>query len=264
MYKMMIVDDESIVVEGIKDTIPWGDYNVSVGATAGDGLEALEKLSIYQPDIIIVDIRMPGMGGLEFIENAKDVLPKVKIIVISAFEHFSYAQRAIELGVSCYLVKPIQKTAIITKVKSCIDEINAANTDKDSTQITIDVNQIESSGNSSVNISGNEPKNYAIREACRYIGSHAYKDISLVETAEHVALTPTYLSAMFKQEMGISFIEYVKNIRMEKAKEMLLNTNKKTYEICLELGYKSVQYFTTLFRETSGMTPKEYREKNRS
>lgn len=246
MYQMMIVDDEAIVVEGIRTTIPWENYDVCVAATAGSGKEALIKLDACRPDLIIADIRMPGMDGLDFIKAVKERYPDTLFIVISAFRQFSYAQRAIELGVRCYLVKPIREDELIDRVRDCIQELKQTQARQNlprQTPLPPDPGV----------------QNHIIQKACHYIDRHVYEEISLVETARHVALTPSYLSAVFKQAMGLSFIEYVKKIRIEKAKELLRNTNKKSYEICSELGYKSVQYFSTLFRESVGMTPKEYR-----
>lgn len=410
MYKMMIIDDESIVVEGIRDTIPWIEYGIDVGETAENGIEALEKLQTYHPDIILVDIRMPEMDGLLLIEKAKAIQPAVKFIIISAFEQFSYAQRAIELGVRFYLVKPLLEQDIVEKVQLCIAEIE---TEKNQNQeqnelerfqnnqaaqyiigcwlseISVDQDQLISAFNQlgfpydkdyyclallrpipsggpyssdtlkRINkhlseflmyyllfeysntiivclfvcntpidqtqgkilpkieklfeqsdrgldaatlldllprtcslsdcprmlfrmLSNKNMKNHKggknagqilpldsgeslfhsriIRDACNYMNSRAYLDISLIGVAKHVSLSPTYLSALFKQEMGISFIEYLKHHRVERAKHLLVQTNLKVYEICSELGYKSVQYFTTLFKESVGMTPMEYRE----
>ena len=410
MYRMMIVDDERFVVEGIRDTIPWQEYQVEVGATASDGVEALEKLRIYHPEIIIVDIRMPGMDGLAFIEKAKTIVPGIHFIVISAFEQFSYAQRAIELGVRFYLVKPIQELEIIEKVRQCIAELQSAATiPPDAVPSEVAAQYIVGCWLTNIHVTrerlvqaferlsfphgqdfyalalirpadpaqhppvqqlgglvaelhahlngvlrhyllienihatticlftDNDPfhtvhlrlcrtlkalslqmasryglpllvdilpqacslqecpahlakmlaqtaplskcavspttpaltdhyaeensfRNRVVRNACRYMDSRAFQDISLIDVAEHVFVTPTYLSALFKQEMGLSFIEYLKKHRIERAKQMLRETNLKVYEICTELGYKSVQYFSTLFRESVGMTPVEYRE----
>lgn len=249
MYKMMIIDDEIIVAEGIRDTIPWKKYQVDAGAIADNGLTALSLCRTYHPDIILVDIQMPGMNGLDFIEKAQKILPNAVFIIISAYEKFSFAQRALELGVRFYLVKPIQEADIIDKVKKCILLLQS--------RISL-----HSSDNMS-SMHTNKEDDFCrtvIREACSFIETRPFKDISLTDVADHVSLSTSYFSTLFKQEMNISFIDYVKKIKIERACHLLKKTNLKVYEICDILDYKSVQYFTTFFKEYMGMTPMEYRE----
>lgn len=251
MYKMMIIDDEMIVAEGIRDTIPWSKYQVDAGAIADNGLTALNLCISYRPDIILADIQMPGMNGLEFIEKAKELLPNAIFIIISAYEKFSYAQRALELGVRYYLVKPILEKDIVEKVKKCIAVLQTSS-QSSTPEKTSGFPEISRD---------NDFHRMVIKEACNYIETRPCKSISLTDVANHVALSPAYFSTLFKQEMQLSFIEYVKKHKIERACHLLSHTNLKVYEICDELDYKSVQYFTTLFKECTGITPLEYREK---
>ena len=125
LYRMMIVDDEPYVVEGIRDSIPWSKYGVQVCAEAYDGLSALEKARQTRPDIIIADIRMPELNGMAFIEQARAFLPEAKFILISAFAEFEWAQKALSLGVLQYLVKPVRMTEIIDAVKRAASALSA-------------------------------------------------------------------------------------------------------------------------------------------
>ena len=100
-----------------------------------------------------------------------------------------------------------------------------------------------------------------IKKVQEYIHAHISSNVSLADVAEHMALSSSYLSRLFRKKTGTSFIEYVKNAKIERAKELLRSTNLKVYEICDCLGYQSLQYFTTLFKNTTGMTPLEYKQK---
>lgn len=102
-----------------------------------------------------------------------------------------------------------------------------------------------------------------IGAALEYIKKYSSRDLSLGEVAEHVNLNPSYLSRIFKEETGIQFVEYVRNVKMELAKELLKNSSKKIYEICEELGYQNVQYFSTIFKTATGMTPLEFKKSGR-
>lgn len=109
MYKVMIVDDEKFIRKSIRNRIEWGKYGLAVEAEAGNGEEALRLLEEIRPEVILVDIRMPVMDGLAFIEEAKKRLPKSYYVVMSAYNDFSYAKKAIQLGVEDYILKPVEE-----------------------------------------------------------------------------------------------------------------------------------------------------------
>jgi two-component system response regulator YesN len=538
MYTLLIADDERIMVEGIKTSIDWASYDIEVAGIAYNGNEALEKAKELKPDIILTDIRMPGITGIEMIKQLKAIKQDAKVIVISAYEQFEYAQAAINLGVLSYLTKPLKKQNILDEVIKARDIIAKEREEKESlrrleklyernipilrehylnsmmmgsikvsgnlisqfdiykidlgckntgvfvcsidnieeaadeffeksiqmlnlilidtinhtlpsdisrvtfqsynneivtvyslngryedseeqikeysrrikdnyfneteTSISIGVgciyedisdisrsyheaskalnyrevrghntvisfNEIENSeksqsfvledlndilvsiergitscdskevlhyvgditarlksskvpfyyvqqvycqlvsvllrtifdmsikpeqiysANSDLYIElfkyksfdeldkwykkiivntcnilskNNESRmNSVINRAIEYMQNHCGEDITLLDVAEHVSFNHQYFSRLFKEETGVQFIEYMKKLKIEKAKELLKNSNKKVYEICDELGYQSVQYFSTLFKSVTGMTPHEYKTK---
>lgn len=106
MHKLLIVDDEWMIREGLEKTVPWNEWDIEVVGTAKNGCEALEKLQELTVDILLTDIRMPKMTGLELIEVCKQQYPSMKIVLLSGHDEFSYAQKALRLGVSDYLLKP--------------------------------------------------------------------------------------------------------------------------------------------------------------
>jgi two-component system response regulator YesN len=248
MYKMMIVDDEPNVVEGIRDSIKWGKYGVKVCATAYDGADALKKSYQTKPDIVIADIRMPEMNGLDMISQMRSNLPGAVFIVISAFEHFEYAKRAINMGVTAYLTKPVRAREIIEKVVEAVEKLGG-----------------KSLACGEGVALGTEPGACydVIEDAKRFIERNRRRrmDVSLEEVAAHVSLSGAYFSRLFKKETGILFVEYMKQKKLDEAKALLVQTNMKVYDISQRLGYKSVQYFATMFKEREGMTPSEFRSK---
>ncbi|HHW48347.1 MAG TPA: response regulator, partial [Clostridiaceae bacterium] len=123
MYKLMIVDDEFHIRDGIANAIPWNEYGVEIVGEAIDGVEALSKIRALLPDIVITDIQMDNMTGLELAEMLKTEFPKIKIIIISGYDEFDYAKKAVELGVFSYILKPIIPEELIEKVKKLIEEI---------------------------------------------------------------------------------------------------------------------------------------------
>jgi len=239
MYRLIIADDERIVLNGIKNTIDWESLGISVAAWAEDGEEFYRKAIEYAPDIALVDIRMPGMDGLTAIEKLRPILENCQFIIFTAYEDFSYAKKALELGVMAYITKPVLKHEVIEKVQLAVKRLESRKqkeTPKDSQPAAID--QIK-----------------------RYMKSHVDSDYSLMDVAEYMQMNPAYLSRYFKEKTHETFMEYDKRLKMERAMELLQTTNMKTYEIANQLGYKSVQHFSRIFKEYKGMTPMEYRQR---
>ena len=112
----MVVDDEYYVRLGIRETIDWGSYGVELVCEAEDGRKGFELALRFLPDIIITDIKMPGIDGLEFMEKCREAGIQSQFIVLSAHEEFSYAKTALKYGASDYLIKPIHNDQMIEAV----------------------------------------------------------------------------------------------------------------------------------------------------
>ena len=125
MYKLLVVDDEFNIRDGIVNAVPWDTCSVVVAGEAANGIEALEKVEATLPDIVITDINMDDMDGLEFAENLKQKYPHIKVIILSGYDEFDYAKRALQLKVFSYLLKPILPDELIRAVKDVIKEIQA-------------------------------------------------------------------------------------------------------------------------------------------
>ena len=123
MTKILLVEDESIVRKGIALSIDWAEYGAEITDEASNGEEALKKCQSTQPDIVITDIRMPQMDGLEFVKKLREILPDTKVIILSGYEDFNYAKRAIALNVSDYLLKPVNEEELVSAVKKLQKQI---------------------------------------------------------------------------------------------------------------------------------------------
>lgn len=234
MYRLIIADDEKIVLNGIKNTINWERLGIEVAATAENGREFYDKAIEFQPDIALVDIRMPQMDGLVAIEKLKPLIPRCQFIIFTAYEDFHYAKKALELGVMAYITKPVLKNEVIEKAELAIKRLEA----------------------------GREKSQSAIERIKKYMQSHVDSDYTLMDVAEYMQMNPTYLSRYFKEKTHETFMEYDKKLKIERAGDLLTTTSMKTYEIAEKLGYKSVQHFSRIFKESTGMTPIEYRQRS--
>lgn len=238
MYRLVIADDEEIVRNGIRETIDWQALEITVTACVGDG-EALYREAVATgADIALVDIRMPVLDGLSAIERIRKELPGCECIIFTAYEDFSYAKKALELGVMAYITKPVLKEEVIEKVQLAIRRLRKR--EKTPSPPVPD-------------------ETAPISRIRRYVASHL-SSVSLQKTAEHMQMNPAYLSRYFKEKTGENFVDYCKAVKLEKARQLLRETNMKIYEIANTLGYTNAQHFSTIFREIEGLTPLEYRQ----
>lgn len=247
MYKIVIADDEQIELRGIAKTVPWEQCGVRLVGMAENGKELLECALKTQPDIILTDIRMPEFDGLSAVERLKGLLPDCEFLIITAYEEFEYAKKAIELGIAGYIVKPALKQEIIEQIVRVKERLDRRRRSDE------DLSQED-------HLSKSEGRT-AIERAVRYMKSHVDTELSLLEVAEYLHMNPSYFSRYFKEKTGNSFSDTVKAMKIRRAMELLDTTNLKTYEIAARLGYHSVQYFSTLFKRYTGVTPQEYRKK---
>lgn len=125
MYRLMIIDDESVVREGIKTLIPWADYQFEICAEGVDGKDGLKKIMEYSPDLVLIDIKMPGMMGIDVIKEARERGFQGKFTILTGYADFKYAKTAILLGVRAYLLKPIDEDELIQNVEDVLEELEA-------------------------------------------------------------------------------------------------------------------------------------------
>lgn len=254
MIRMIIADDEKIVLDGISNSINWSEYDIEIVAKAQNGAELVEYSREHLPDIILTDICMPGMSGLNAIEELRKLLPNAEFLLVTAYEEFKYAQKAIELGVSCYLVKPLLKQDVVENVLLAKERLYK----KKKALIGIShLRQID--GNGAVQEEEKSSAYNVVERAIEYMHLRLTDGVTLNDVANYVHMNPSYFSRHFKETVGISFTDYITNIKIDKAKYLLRNSDMKVYAISSLLGYTSVQYFSTLFRKITGQTPQEFK-----
>ncbi|WP_416367193.1 response regulator [Paenibacillus sanfengchensis] len=122
MYKVMLVDDERVILEGMSQVVDWGAVGAELVDTAKNGLEALDKMSASRPDVVITDISMPGLDGLGLIEQASAAYPQTRFIMLSGYKEFDYARRAMRYGVKHYLLKPCNEQQIQSALSELLQE----------------------------------------------------------------------------------------------------------------------------------------------
>lgn len=242
MLKLIIVDDEHYTCEGIKKAINWSKYNIEIAGVASDGREAIEIVKNNHIDIIITDIKMRGMNGLDMAEELREMGYEGQIIVMSGYQYFEYAQRAIESNVRKYLVKPVD----IEELEDVISQISKE----------------QSKSKTQYNIKQGSSKQL-ITEMLEYIDEHYNEDIQLSVIAGKHYRDVTYVSKLFKEYVGINYSDYLINKRIEGAKNLLKNTDLSVEDVANKIGYENIVYFRKVFKARTSMSPGQYRKKIR-
>ncbi|WP_163193104.1 response regulator transcription factor [Clostridium thermarum] len=436
MFRVLLVDDEAVIRKGIKNIINWESLGCTVIDEASDGISGMEKIRTLKPDIIVTDIKMPGIDGLDMVKETKELIPHTKIVILTGYRDFEYLQRAIKLGASEYILKPSKIEDITAVIKRVVKELeqwkksqNEIEELKKSLQekipvikqkllydllfnvnikhrsistemdlcslkvekfvlVVIELGGIEESNNyeydvmyqqgvinsfldvysdhftteffvlserrivfivqptvdmediskcardrldvlkdviqscfklsiysvvtevgegyqalhekmkkaiKQLNKESNILHNHIIsfddlkelnkdnealiksriseknieedsmklilRKAVEYIKNNYCESITLNDVAEYTYVSTFYLSRLFTRELGKGFVDYLNEVRIEKAKEYLRQDNYKAYEVAEMVGIKDAHYFSKLFKKYAGMTPSEYKDK---
>ena len=235
--KVLLVDDEIIIRQGFRQLFDWEAHDCEVVGEAADGMEALSQIDALNPDIVTMDINIPIMNGLKVIQLSRMKHPETAFIIVSGYDDFAYCREALRLQITDYILKPVD----YEEFGVCIDNLKIAMFQK----------------KASVESDGQEER--IINKIVRFVQSHLAEEISLSVLAEEFHFSAQYVSQLFKNEIGVNFLTYLTNIRMEKAKKLLLNTDLPIAEISEQSGYGDYRVFTKVFKKSEGVTPSQYR-----
>jgi two-component system, response regulator YesN len=239
MTRVIIVEDEYSAREGMVKLIDNLDSEFTVIAKAENGSDGIRYIRDLHPDIVITDIKMPHMDGLQMIETMRKIGIDCKIVVLSGFADFKFAQRGIQLGISDYILKPIT----ISKVRETLCKLIQKN--------------IDSSGCSN-NIEQPTLYSRVVVDMIHTIDLSYGQRLGLDIFTEKYKLTPEYISTLFTKETGRTFSQYLKNVRIQHAKDLILHSNLKIYEIACQVGYPDQKYFSKVFKECTGMSASQF------
>ncbi len=284
MYNVMLVDDEEEVRIAIEKKINWTELGFNVVGTAGNGFDALDMALERRPDVVMTDINMPFMNGLEFSKQLKAELPTTKFVILSGYDEFEYAKEAIELSVEEYILKPVDSDELyqlFSRLKERLDD----ELDKRRNLETLEKYYQESfpyfkeqlldatiaAGYDNIaadfcmlkDMSSNAHD--LVEKAKDYIKEHYNEsDLSVDRISSVLNVSPNYFSTLFRKKTGHTFVTYLTNLRMEKAKWLLDNTDEKAYIIAGMIGIDEPNYFSYVFKKAYGISPSKYRQKKDS
>lgn len=238
MYSVVLIDDENIILEGLKNIVAWKQFDCEIVGTANDAVSGVKLIRKKCPDILFTDIRMPGMDGLSMISELRQDFPDMQIAILTGYRDFAYAQEAIRLGVTRFLLKPSKMNEIneaLAAMKAKLDILPDSKREMPSSV------------------------NFIVTQALRFMESEYASRLSLQEVADHCFVSQWHLSKLLNRFEGKSFYDILNDIRIRHAKELLENKELKISEISEMTGYTDSAHFARIFRKLTGVSANEYR-----
>lgn len=263
MYKFLLVDDEEIVRRGFRKKIAWAEIGFEFLEPCKNGREAIQRIAQERPDVVMTDICMPLVDGLEVAAYIADRLPEIVVVILSGHDEFEYARCALRNRVVEYLLKPItsrELAALVAKLKTRLDEALCR---RSKLEFTGPQDSFPAADKMSDPINANGPRNLAttkVAEAQKYIERNfAKKKLSVNEICQDLYISPSYLSRLLKRHLGKTFVDALTDFRIEKAKQLLAGSDLNVYTVADAVGYSDPHYFSTIFKKMTGVPPSEYR-----
>lgn len=252
MYKLLVVDDEPIIIKGIRSFVDFDALSISEVYEAFNGEMALESFQTHLPDLVLADINMPKMNGMDFAIAAKSIKPDVKIALVTGYDYFDYAVTALKNGIDDYVLKPVSRKDIQDTLKKLIEKLK---NDQSSSEISRLVKDIISNSNTS------EDTGYKSKIQHEIDKNISNAEFSLAYLAKQMSLSTSYLSTLFKTLYGTTFQDHMLRTRLDRAKILLLSTEMKVYEIAQAVGFDDPNYFSATFKRKFNSSPNQFKEK---
>jgi len=242
MWKVMIADDENYMLEAMENLIDWKKMECQLVFKARNGQVLLEQMKKNPPDIIITDIKMPLVSGIEVAKYVYENRLPIKVIILSAYAEFQYAQEAIKYDVCGYIIKTSVIEMLPGMIQKAIGKLSTpVETEKDNEEYYSD------------DILGRLQK---------YIAEHYTDKLNLTQIAQDIHANGSYLSRLYKTKTGQNLFDVINKMKLEKAKEYM-SQGMRIYEIAQLVGFDDVSYFSRVFRKHEGCSPREYENRLR-
>ncbi len=258
-FKVLVVEDEEIIRKGIIYTYPWNDKDCVVIGEASNGLEGLEKIWELKPDIVVTDIGMPLMDGLEMLKEVGDEV-LFSSIIISVYDEFEKARQAIDIGVSNYLLKPLDHA----KLDSAVEKAKKDLVHRQSYYQKSEENRDNSFDD--IQLIGDGFHNYYVKRTYAFIEKNYKSRIGLQDLVDELKVSANYINRNLKEELNQTFNEFLNRYRIQKSVELMKTGEEKIYNIATQVGYSDYKYFITVFKKYVGISPSKllvyYRNKS--
>lgn len=249
MYKALIVEDEPLMREYLMLNLNSIHGMWETAGCARNGAEAVALLAEKRFDLVLTDIKMPMMSGLELADYIHRKYPGTDVVILTGYEEFDYARSAVRAGVVDYLLKPLQDAELCAVLDKLAEKRGRI---------------LRGAVPSPAAAEADDAAGALIRMVREHIQQHFREPLALSQIADKFGVNAAYLSGIFKSDKGESFTKYILRLRMERAALLLAYSAEKVGDIALELGYSTVKHFYSVFKKYYGVTPNSYRHKARA
>lgn len=263
MYNILIADDEELEREVLSLFIEKSNLPIDKIILAEDGNDAFVKIICDKPDIVVLDINMPELTGLQVLEKIRKENLNCKVIISTAFDQFDFAVKALKLGALDFLVKPVQKKTFLSTLENVIEKIQTEESNNDRMKQLDNV----------IDYFKNQPKEKdiqypnklpnAITFIKEYIEENYCHYINLDDIISDCGYSKYHISRLFKNYMDCTIMEYLLRQRINLAKKLLETTQDTIKEISIAIGYCDPNYFSLIFKKEQGISPIQYRAAKR-
>ena len=247
MYRVVLIDDERLILEGLTKVVRWQDWDCEVVGSAGDARSGAELIRSLQPRILFTDIRMPGQDGLTMLAGLRSEFPDLQVTVLTGYRDFSYAQEAIRLGVTRFLLKP-----------SKMEEIHEALTAM-TVRLARGARNDASPDDGEAESESSRAGSFLVNQAMNYMKQHFTEKLTLQEVADACYVSQWHLSKLLNRYTEKSFYDILNGLRIEEAKKLLADPSLKVGEIGERVGYVDMAHFSRVFKKLTDMSANEYR-----
>ena len=239
MYRVVLIDDEPLITEGLRKIVSWEKYHCEVVGTAEDAASGKQLIRTLQPHILFTDIRMPGDDGLTMLAGLRSEFPDMQVTVLTGYREFSYAQEAIRLGVTRFLLKPSRMDEIHEALEAMTARLSDEKTDEET--------------------DGENAGSFLINQATAYMQKHYAEKLTLQEVADACYVSQWHLSKLMNRHTGKSFYDILNSLRITAAKDLLKDPGLRISDIGEMVGYADTAHFANVFKKVVGMSANEYR-----
>lgn len=253
MIRLLIADDEALERETLADIVARRfEHEVTI-ETAENGRKAADTAVLWGADLILMDIEMPGMNGLDAARAVLEQRPECKVIFVTAYSLFQYAHEAMHLGACDYLLKPVNPDEVEASIRKAIRQIEAG---RRLAELAPVEPEPEADPESDAAEAGENDRNALVMAHVRkYMEDNYMFDLSLDSVSEILHISPAYLSAQFKKYQKMNFLDCLTELRINAAKELLTDPFRSAAEVASMVGYEDSSYFARTFKKRTGMTP---------
>ena len=261
MIRLLIADDEKLEREALAELFQRRFEREVVLEVAENGRKAADTAVLWGADLILMDIEMPGMSGLDAARAVLAQRPSCRVIFVTAYSLFQYAHEAVHLGACDYLLKPVDPDELEASVRRAmrqieterkLEELAAARPQPEQTDA-------EEEAEDAPEESENSQMALVMAHVRRYLEDNYMFDLSLDSVGEILHISPAYLSAQFKKYQKMNFLDCLTELRINAAKELLADPFRSSAEVASMVGYEDASYFARAFKKRTGMTPTQYR-----